>query len=113
MEVLCLNADELIITRIERVYTVFSEKGRVFEMKNRSSWGISLCTEGRIIYEIEGKRIVSEPGTAVLLGKNASYTLYGEREGSFPLINFQCYGLPCGDILSFPVKKQNICIINH
>jgi AraC-like DNA-binding protein len=82
--------NNMVITEITNILTVPSEKGRYFEMKNRGSYAISFCTQGRITYKHKGKTYVSDKNCAVLIPKGQSYSLYGNETGFFPLINFNC-----------------------
>lgn len=82
--------EKMIVTEISEIITVSSEKGRYFEMKNRGSYGISFCTQGRITYKHKGRTYISDENCAVLIPKGQSYILYGNESGFFPLINFQC-----------------------
>ncbi len=59
-------------------------------MVNRGFFGLSFCRQGRITYEHNGKKFVSEPGVAVFLPKGASYIIHDDEMGEFPIVNFQC-----------------------
>jgi len=100
----------MVITDIQQPMTVFSQKGRIFQMKNRKTYGLSLCLRGQIRYVMNGKEFISAPDTAVLLPKGGSYLLYGEKEGIFPLINFNCAHLPCEEIRVFPLQDPQVCL---
>ena len=99
-----------VITKLECTMLVHFEKGRRFTMEDRSSFGLSLCTSGKITYWMHGKSFSSTPDTAILLPKGASYTLHGDQGGVFPLINFQCEGLTCDEIQVFPLKNLKACL---
>lgn len=105
--------DGVIITDIEKPITVFSEKGRVFEMKNRSSYGLSICTKGQITYTMNGQEFISNENNAILIPKNASYSLVGDRKGFFPLINFQCENLKCDTFKVFPLNNPKEYIADY
>ena len=83
----------IVVTQVENVATVSSPKGRQVSIYNRKSYGLSFCMEGQITYTHRGKEYVSDRNHAVLLPRGESYTLYGDKAGQFPLINFQCEGL--------------------
>ncbi len=100
----------LVITEIEPPQIVHSEKGREFHMVDRPSYGLSLCIDGQITYTKNGKQFVSAKETAVILPKGGNYTLYGDRDGLFPLINFQCEGFTQKDILAIPLTNPQACI---
>ena len=78
----------LIISNIDERITVYSQKGRTYESKNRSNFGVSFCESGSIVYSINDKKIVSDKTCAVILPYGGRYTLYGSKTGYFPLINF-------------------------
>lgn len=81
---------KITVTNIDDVVTVFSPKGRTFEMKNRHCYGLSFCLKGQITYTLNGKEYISDPEHAILLPQGQSYSLYGNKEGIFPLIDFNC-----------------------
>ncbi len=95
----------IIITEVCQPFTVFSKNGRTSLMKNRSSYGISFCLSGQITYNLNGIKTVSHKNNAILLPKDASYSLHGDKEGLFPLINFQCEGLNQNSFLSFKLEN--------
>ena len=95
----------ITVCHMEPPFVVHSEKGRKFQMINRKSFGLSLCKSGQITYSMNGKSFISNQQTAVLLPKGANYTLSGNREGLFPVINFQCIGLACEEIVVIPLKN--------
>lgn len=97
--------DNMIVTDIEKPLTVFSEKGRQLQMDNRPCYGLSFCISGQITYVQDGQRYVSKPSCAVLLPRGASYSLYGDKSGLFPLINFQCDNLACDHITVLPLSN--------
>jgi AraC-like DNA-binding protein len=82
--------DNIIITDVTETVTVASAKGRTAEIIDRSSYGLSFCTEGQITYTQNGKTYISDPGKAVILPKGKSYSIYGDKKGIFPVINFEC-----------------------
>ena len=79
-------------------------------MHQRPAFGLSLCYEGEIRYTMNEKTFVSHPGVAVLLPRDASYTLHGVREGVFPVINFQGEGFDLGEIGVFPLSSPAACL---
>lgn len=87
------DISDIIITSLENVIIVPSYRGRTLEMVNRHNFGLSFCIEGSITYTHLGKKYVSDKNHAVILPKGASYSLYGNEKGNFPLINFQCENL--------------------
>ena len=98
------------VLHLEPPMMVHSEKGRVFHMENRRSYGLSLCLSGQITYRMAGRTVVSHPGNAVLLPRNGCYTLTGDREGLFPLLNFQTVEPVSREILVFPLQDPRACL---
>lgn len=99
------DINDMVVTNIEPPVVVYSKKGRVFQMENRPWFGLSFCTCGQISYKMNGKTYISNKDSIVILPQNATYTLYGDKEGIFPLINFNCENFYCHDILVIPVKN--------
>ena len=102
--------DNIIITSIETPIVVHSEKGRKFQMKDRSCYGLSLCASGQITYTMNEKRYVSNQTNAILLPQGGAYSLYGDKEGIFPVINFHCENLNCSEIVVLPLENPQACI---
>ncbi len=104
------DLNRMIVTDLEQPFIVHSEKGRQLDMKNRSTYGISLCISGQITYTMDGNRIVSDPGHAILLPQGGVYSLYGDREGLFPVANFRCRDWECREIRAFPLQNPQTAI---
>ena len=100
----------ITVTHIDRLVTVFSEKGREAVMVDRPYYGLSFCVDGQITYTMDGQTYVSNKGNAVLLPKGATYSLHGDREGVFPVINFDCTGLSCDRITIIPLNHSQGCL---
>ncbi len=100
----------LIITEIEDAMVVHSEKGRYVQMKDRESYGLSLCISGQITYTMNGRKYISNQNNAVLLPQDATYSLYGDKEGLFPVINFKCQNFNCSEITILPLENPQTCI---
>ncbi len=80
----------ITVTEIADVLTVTAPRGRRFHMQDRKWYGLSFCTSGRITYRHGEREIVSTRDCAVILPMHATYTLYNNESGQFPLINFYC-----------------------
>ncbi len=91
--------NDIIITEMDAPMLVHSKKGETFEMIDRPSYGLSFCISGQITYIMNGKQYVSNPDTAVILPKGASYTLLRDKEGLFPLLNFDCSNYESTEIM--------------
>lgn len=84
--------NKITVKKIMDISTVHSLRGRCFEMERRPVMGLTFCKDGKITYSQHGREIVSDRSHAVILPQGASYTLYGNETGNFPLINFTCEG---------------------
>ncbi len=104
--------DNLVVTNIETPLVVRSEKGRKFQMINRPCCGLSLCTSGQITYTMNGKRYISNQNNAILLPQGGTYSLLGDKEGFFPVVNFKCGNYNCNEIVILPLDNPQACIKN-
>ena len=96
-----MNAiNKITVTDIKQLFTVSSPRGRKEEIRNRKSYGLSFCAEGKITYEMGGNQAVSDENHAVILPKSRSYSLYGNKTGIFPVINFDCKEFLCDEVIS-------------
>lgn len=100
----------IIITQIEPPIIVHSKAGRNVKMTNRHAFGISLCINGKITYKMHGKEFVSTKDNAILLPKGGTYTLFCNKDGLFPVINFDCKNFFCDEITVIPLNNAQICI---
>ena len=100
----------ITVTDIKQLFIVSSPRGRKEEIRNRKSYGLSFCSEGKITYEMNGKQAVSDEYHAVILPKGMSYSLYGNKSGIFPVINFDCKEFLCGEVISLPIQSANTYI---
>ena len=97
--------NRIIITGITDIITFSSSKGRYKKIENRPTYGLSFCTEGQITYTHNGKKYISDPNHAIILPQNESYTLFGDKKGVFPVINFTCLDFSCDTMLLFPIEN--------
>ena len=97
--------NNIVITEITDVISVLSPKGSERKMTNRKNYGLSFCEQGKITYTHKGKTYISDSEHAVLLPKGQSYSIYGNKSGIFPVINFDCLHFTRDDILVFPIKS--------
>lgn len=102
--------NKITVTDIKELLTVLSPKGRNEAIKNRKSYGLSFCTEGKITYEIGGRQAVSDEKHAVILPKGQSYSLRGDKTGKFPVINFDCKEFLCNEVISLPIQSSDTYI---
>ena len=85
-----MNINNIVITEINDVVTVYQPKGKPHTARVREHYGLSFALSGQITYEHKGIKYVSDTNSAVLIPKGETYKLYREKEGFFPLINFEC-----------------------
>ena len=104
------NLENIIVTDIYQPGIVHSEKGRQFQMENRLFYGLSLCIKGQITYTMNGKSYISNQDNAVLLPHGGTYSLFGDKEGLFPVINFKCEKYNCSEIVVLPLENPQACI---
>lgn len=97
--------NRILLTQVDPPVMVHSLRGRVYVSDCRESYGLSFCEGGQITYAQDGRRVVSVPEVAVLLPKGGRYTLYGDKTGIFPVLNFQCEGFSCPDITAIPLQN--------
>ena len=101
-----MELDGVVLTDVTGAFTVCSPRGRFEQMKDRVAYGLSLCRSGRITYLQNGREVVSDESVAVLLPKGGSYYIKGDRDGYFPVINFEC-AYPIGDeITAIPIRRD-------
>lgn len=101
--------ENAIITSVNEFMVVYSEKGRNEWMENRKCYGLSFCKSGRIVYEKDGVRTVSDPGTAVLLPQGQTYYIHRTESGTFPVINFTCAGpFSIPEVVAIPLESPAI-----
>lgn len=102
--------NKITVTDIKELFTVFSPKGRSEVIKNRNSYGLSFCSAGIITYKMNGKQVVSDEKHAIILPKGQSYSLYGNKSGIFPVIDFDCKELLCDEVISLPIQSAETYI---
>ncbi|MBQ9964408.1 MAG: helix-turn-helix transcriptional regulator [Clostridia bacterium] len=101
--------EQLVITDVKEPLQVYFERGRRSQMRQRATYGLSLCLDGQITYTLNGQSVTSTKGTAVLLPKGGTYALKGERDGLFWVFNFLCEGFVCEEILAFTLANPAVC----
>ena len=100
-----MNLNEIIITDIVDVSTVFSPKGRQETMTNRKCYGLSFTSDGQITYTHNGISYIQDRHHAVILPKEQSYTIHGNKDGKFPVINFESSNLFIDTITILPIDN--------
>lgn len=104
--------DNIVVTQIQPPIVVHSEKGREFRMTDRHSYGLSLCISGQITYTMNGKKYISNQSNGVILPQGGTYTLFGDKEGLFPVVNFKCNNFNFDEIMVLPLENPQACIRN-
>ena len=99
-----------VITRINKPVTVFFEKGRKNAIRSRRWYGLSLCLSGQITYTQGDNLYTSHPNNVIIFPKNASYSLHGNKEGVFHVINFDCSDVNIDEITVLPIKDSALYI---
>jgi len=94
--------NQITVTEIDDICTVYSARGRNAEMKNRPNYGISFCKNGKIPYNHNGHITVSDSRHVILLPMGQSYRLHANETGDFALINFRCKEYICDHFISLP-----------
>lgn len=102
--------NDITVTDIKEIFMVSSPKGRHAKIENRNSFGLSLCIDGQITYTQNNKKTISDENCAVLLPMGGTYTLDGDKSGSFPVINFTCTEPLYNSITSFPLQNPGAYI---
>lgn len=103
--------ENIIVSDISEITTVYSQKGRRYKTENRYCFGLSFCQSGKIIYTINNRDIVSDKNSAVILPQYGAYHLYGAEDGFFPLINFSAIITePINDIIHIPLTNPGFYI---
>ena len=106
--------DGITVSNIAEIITIRAPRGRRMKIANRRFFGLSFCTSGKITYRHGGKCFVSKPGVAVILPMHASYELYNNEGGEFPLINFYCAGKGFTDeFICIPLGKDDVYIKDY
>lgn len=102
-----MNLNTITITEICDVSVVSSPKGRFAKMENRASYGLSFCIDGQITYTHNQKNIVSDKSSAIFLPQGQTYTLTGDKTGSFSVINFTCNERLCDTVVALPIQSSS------
>lgn len=95
---------KITVINIDDAITVFSPKGRNVKMESRYCYGLTFCQKGQITYTHKGKEYISDPEHVILIPQGETYTLYGNKEGNFPVIDFFCSEFVCD---TFKVYRIN------
>lgn len=103
-----LNLNSVSVIDDIKLFTVNSYKGRSETIVNRKNFGVSFCKYGQITYKMNGKTFISTKECAVIHPKSATYELFGNSEGVFTVINFDCPVSFCDEITVIPLADAAI-----
>ena len=105
--------ENIIVTQLYSTVTIHAQKGKAFTKKDRECFSLSLCISGQITYRMGDRKFVSTPDVAILLPKGISYRLEADKAGLFPLISFECRGLPTDTIQVIPLRDPLACLADY
>lgn len=103
----------ITVTEINRVITVYSEKGKCNSITDRKSYGLSFCKSGQITYIQNGREYVSNKSCAIILPKGGTYSIKGDIAGEFSVINFDCLEFLCDTISVIPIQNAEELIADY
>ena len=105
--------ENITVTDIRKIFTVYSEKGRCSTITNRKYYGLSFCKEGRITYIQNGVEYVSNKDCAIILPKGGTYVIKRDIAGEFPVINFDCLDFLCDTVTVIPIQNAEELIADY
>lgn len=80
--------------------------GRHIKINKRPFFGLSFCKSGKITYTHNNKKFISDKDCAIFLPQNATYELYNNAGGKFPLINFKCAVPFTDEFITVPLQHN-------
>ncbi len=101
-----MDLSDITLLDIVSSSVILANKGRRLSVVNRPTYALHFCTLGKITYTHKGQKYVADPDHAMILPMNATYELYNNEGGQFPLINFLCAEdtLP-REFISYPIRS--------
>lgn len=105
--------DSIVVTDVLSAMTVASHQGRNEVITSRVSYGLSFCITGQITYTHKGVNYVSKKGYAIILPKGETYQLYGDKKGSFPVINFDTAEHLCNTPCLIPIDDEGLFLTDY
>ena len=100
----------IIVTDIDATLVVPIKREQRTTMTNRPYFGLAFCMSGQLSYRTDKKAYPLKEGIAVLLPQGENYTVVGEKDGLFPVVNFFCDGLDVGEITVIELENQKACL---
>ncbi len=102
----CLET--ITLTNIDEIVTIKANKGKHVTVKQRRYFGLSFCKSGKITYTHNGRKYISNTNCAIIHPMNATYELYNNEGGEFPVINFHCANDELTDeFICIPISNVN------
>lgn len=84
-----LNLSEVILKEIYYFITIHLQQNETRNINNRSRYGLVFAVSGKLYYECNGKRLLSDPNHVLLLPQGSSYKISCEEKSCCPLIDFE------------------------
>jgi len=102
------SASDIVITKVLSANRLLhSPVGVTTYRHQRERWALALKVEGKTIYTIEGKDIVSDSTHPVILAKGSNYSWKCIRPGACLIIEFEAISQQ-SECLSFEVSDSNV-----
>lgn len=102
------SLQHMTVTEVLSGFTVPFQKGHQEIISNRQHFGLSFCETGQITYCHQGHDYVSDPKYVMILPKGQTYTIHGNKTGTFPVIDFECLNFSCDTIKRIPIRKPEL-----
>ncbi len=85
-----MNLCDITLKEIVSSSIITANKGRKVLMKDRAAYGLHFTLSGKITYTHRAQSFIATPDCAMILPMHATYELYNNESGRFPIINFLC-----------------------
>ena len=102
--------NNITVTDIVEVPTIYSVKNSKKQIFRRTSFGILFCKNGKIVYKHGGREFVADKNCAVFLPQNVTYEFNRTETGYFYLINFLCNGISPKTLSVIKIKNSDAYI---
>lgn len=103
-----MNIDDIIVTKLVNVSTIFQPSGKNIPITNRRSYALSFSLGGKICYTHNGKQYLSEPQQVIFHPQGEDYNLSCLASGDFPLIEFYCDGQEFKEFQKFEIPSTQL-----
>lgn len=104
---------QAVISDIRSTTTVHSKHGQKSKMKNRETYGLSLCIEGQVTYTHNGVDYTLTKDYAAILPMGQTYSIKFEQNGIFPVINFASDSPICDTIKLIKIHNHEGLIAKY